>query len=92
MPNVKSAKKRVKTNERDRLRNRQARSSMWTAIRKVLAGINGSNPDAVKTALPVALSEIGKCGKKGMIHANKAARLESRLVRKANVVLGSVSQ
>lgn len=86
MPNVKSAKKRVKTNEKSNIRNRQAKSALRTALKKAGAAITAGDLEAAKAALPVALSLIGKTAKKGMIHDNKAARQESRLTKKFNAL------
>lgn len=87
MPNVKSAKKRVKTNERDQIRNKTAVSAFRTALKGVNKALQSGNVDAVKAALPTALSLIGKSTKKGVIHKNKAARQESRLMKKVNALL-----
>lgn len=87
MPNVKSAKKRVKTNEKSNIRNRKAKSALRTALKKAGSAIAEGNLDAAKAALPIALSLIGKTAKKGMIHDNKAARQESRLMKKFNALV-----
>ena len=87
MPNVKSAKKRVKTNERDYLRNKTAKSAFRTALKAVNHALGSGDVEAVKAALPTALSIIGKSAKKGIIHKNKAARQESRLAKKVNALL-----
>lgn len=87
MPNVKSAKKRVITNKKAALRNRQVISTFRTALKKANAAIEAGDAEALKAALPVALSEIGKTAKKGNISKNKAARQESRLMLKANALL-----
>lgn len=84
MPNVKSAKKRVKTNLRDTLRNRIALSTMRTSIKKVNLAMDQNDVEQVKMALPMALSQIGKNVKKGVIHRNNGARKESRLMKRVN--------
>ena len=87
MPNVKSARKRVKTNERDRMRNRMAISTLRTALKQVNAAIEKGDAEAVKTALPKVLRLIGRTRQKGIIHKSKAARQESRLVKRAAALL-----
>ena len=84
MPNVKSAKKRVKTNAVKAERNRRAMSALRTSLKKVNAAVAANDQAAVDAALPVALSLIGRSAKKGLIHRNKAARQESRLMKRVN--------
>jgi len=83
MPNVKSAKKRVKTNERDRVRNRDVKGALRTAMKKANVAIAAGDVEGIGKTVPAALSLIGRGAKKGVIHKNKAARLESRMTRKA---------
>jgi small subunit ribosomal protein S20 len=86
MPNVKSAKKRVKTNKIRQTRNRQAMAALRTSLKKVNTALTTGDPAAVDAALPSALSMIGRSRKKGLIHRNKAARQESRLMKKVNAL------
>jgi len=87
MPNVKSAKKRVKTNKRREAQNRAARSALRTALRKINAAIAEKNVEAIKANLPVVLGLIGRSRRKGLLHENTAARQESRIVKKTNALL-----
>lgn len=86
MPNVKSAKKRVKTNKRDELRNRAAKSTMKSALKKAGDAIASGEAATVKAEVKSTQSLIGRTCKRGIIHKKKAARLQSRLMRKANRV------
>lgn len=87
MPNVKSAKKRVKTNAKRNIRNRIAMSTLRTALKKANAAIADGDAEAAKASVPGALKLIGVTSKKGIIHQKKAARQESRLVKKYNALL-----
>jgi small subunit ribosomal protein S20 len=82
MPNIKSAKKRVKTSERNKLRNYSQRSSMRTAVREVRDLALAGNIEEALAKLPEAFSKIDKAVKRKIIHANAGARLKSRLVAK----------
>jgi len=84
MPNIKSAKKRVKTSERNKLRNYSQKSAMRTAIRTVRDLALGGDIETALSNLPEALSKIDKAIKRKIIHANAGARLKSRLVAKIN--------
>ena len=81
MPNSKQAKKRVKQDEERRLHNKAIRSSMRTAMKRVLAAETAE--DAEK-ALPDAVKRVDKAAKTNIIHDNAAARYKSRLARAAS--------
>jgi small subunit ribosomal protein S20 len=76
LPNVKSAEKRMRTSERRRERNRQFRSKLRTAIKKVRTA---ETVDAGTEALRAAEVLIDRAAHKNIVHANKAARDKSRL-------------
>lgn len=84
MANIKSAKKRILTAEKNRLRNVAFKSSIKTAIKKALELASGED----KTALNSAISQVYKlCDKavsKGILHKNTAARKKSRLILAIN--------
>ncbi len=79
MPNVKSAAKRLRQSQKARLRNRAARSTMRTAVKKLRDAIAAGNVDAARVQLPQTISVIDSTARKGVIHANTAARSVSRL-------------
>ena len=78
MPKLKSAKKRLRTNLKARLRNKAIRSRMRTAIKSVQAA---EDKVAAAGALQTALSMIDKTARKKVIHRNMAARYKSNLTR-----------
>jgi small subunit ribosomal protein S20 len=82
MPNIKSAKKRVKTAQRNQLRNISQRSAMRTAIKIVRESALAGNKEDALANLPKAFSTIDKAIKRKIIHKNAGARLKSRLVAK----------
>lgn len=81
MPNNKQAKKRMRTNEERRVHNKTIRSSMRTAMKKVL---QADTREAADAALPAAMKRIDKAAKTNVIHDNAAARLKSRLSKSAS--------
>ena len=91
MPNIKSAKKRVKTNKRDTLKNKHYKSMLKTKLRNVQEAIEAGDKNKIQALLKDALRTIGRVEAKGIIHKNNAARKKSRLVKKVNVFLGSSS-
>lgn len=76
MPNVKSAEKRMRTNEVRAERNRQFRSKMRTALKKVRGATDAATGAA---AFREASSLLDRAARKRIIHPNKAARAKSRL-------------
>ena len=55
MPNTKQAKKRMKTDDDRRVRNKTVRSAMRTAVKKVL---QSENADEAKAAMPTAMKRL----------------------------------
>lgn len=82
MPNIKSAKKRVKTNKRDEIKNRTAKAALKTSIKKTSAAIVAGEETAGKS-VQTTQAMIARTWKRGIIHKNKAARLQSRLMKHA---------
>ncbi len=85
MANTSSAKKAAKQNEKRRVRNLARRTSVKTAIKKVLAAIE-SNTDQAATAqlLGDVAAKLSRAKSKGIIHANTASRKLSRLAKRLN--------
>ncbi|MDF1799768.1 MAG: 30S ribosomal protein S20 [Planctomycetota bacterium] len=80
MPNNKQALKRTRQNETRRQQNKITRSSMRTAIRRV---VEAENAEVATAALPTAMKRIDKAAKHNIIHDNAAARYKSRVARVA---------
>jgi len=86
MANNKSAEKRIKTNERKRLKNRLYKSSVRTltkAFRKDLevykVSQNPEEKEKLQNLLNSVYSLIDKVTKKNVFHKNTAARKKSKL-------------
>lgn len=86
MPNIKSAKKRVKTDALKKVRNNDNIASMRTAIKKAKKEIKNENKEQVENTLKTAIKKIDKAQSAGLIHKNKAARAKSKLMKAANNV------
>ena len=84
MANIKSAKKRVLVTKRNYDRNKSAKSSVKTAIKKVEAAVAAGDKEAASKALLEATSTIDKAAKKGVYHKNNASRKVSRLSKAVN--------
>ena len=84
MANIKSAKKRVLIAEKNRLRNTAFKTSIKTAVKKVLELAKSENKDALNKALSRVYGLCDKAVVKGILHKNTAARKKSRLTLAVN--------
>lgn len=79
MANTAQAKKRARQADAHREHNTGLRSSVRTAIKKVVTSIETGDKAAAQTAYATAVPVIDKMARKGLIDKNKAARHKSRL-------------
>ncbi|MCW2679942.1 MAG: ribosomal protein [Frankiales bacterium] len=82
MANIKSQIKRIKTNEKARLRNKSVKSSLKTAIRKYREAAEAGDVAAAATLARNASKALDKAASKGVIHANQAANRKSAMAKK----------
>lgn len=78
MPNIKSAKKRLKVSARQTELNRTTKSRVATARRRMLETIAGGDKAAAETAYRNYCSMLDKAVKKGVLKANSANRSKAR--------------
>ncbi|TAE60183.1 MAG: 30S ribosomal protein S20 [Nostocales cyanobacterium] len=93
MANSKSALKRAKIGERNRLRNKAYKSAVRTLMKKYFVAVEeyAANPSpeskqVVDTRMSEAYSKIDKAVKRGVFHPNNGARKKSRLAKKIKAV------
>lgn len=82
MANTKSAKKRIRRNERARERNRVHRGRARTYAKKARAIMETGNIDESVEAVRQAVKWLDHAASKGVIHPNNAARRKSRLMKR----------
>lgn len=87
MPNMKSAVKRVKTNDKRRLLNASQKSALRTAVKAADIALVNNEPETAKATVSLAAKKLDKAVTKGLIHKNAAARKKSRLATKLNTLL-----
>jgi small subunit ribosomal protein S20 len=83
----KSAVKRSKQNENQRMRNTSIKSSVKTKIKEVLKTIDSKDKEGSKTALSMAIPAVDKAAAKGIFHKKNASRKISRLAKRVNKLL-----
>ena len=86
MANHKSAIKRARQSEEQRVRNRSRKTRMKNVIRDLDEAIAGKSPEKAAEQLKKAISVIAKTASKGVIHKNTASRKISRLTRAVNAL------
>ena len=83
MANIKSQIKRIKTNEKARLRNKSVRSSLKTSVRRFREAAEAGDRERALAELATASRELDKAASKGVIHANQAANRKSAMAKRA---------
>ncbi len=82
--NIKSQIKRIRTNEKARLRNKSVRSSFKTAIRRFRDALTSGDSKAIAAELKTASRELDVAVSKGVIHSNQAANKKSAMAKAAH--------
>lgn len=83
VPNIASAKKRVRVIKKKTLRNKMVKSNLKTVLKKTFSSIENKASEASQ-ALQFAMKKLDKAAAKGIIHKNKAANKKSQLQRAFN--------
>ena len=86
MANIKSAIKRIRQNEKRRVRNAAVRSTVRTSVNGTRAAIESGQADQARATLLRTIQVLDKAVTKGVIHKNTAARKKSRLTRQLNAL------
>ena len=83
MANIKSQIKRIKTNEKARLRNKSVSSSIKTAVRKFRDAITSGDSSTITAELRTASRALDVAVQKGVLHKNAAANKKSSMAKAA---------
>lgn len=86
MPNIKSAKKRALVNVKKNAVNKDNKSEVKTAIKKLNALIEAGNYDEAIKLYPETASIIDSSVSKGVYHKNTAANKKSGLIKRINAL------
>ncbi|RMF81101.1 MAG: 30S ribosomal protein S20 [Chloroflexi bacterium] len=81
MANHKSALKRIKQNEKRRLRNRKFRKTARTYVKQARTALDSGDIAAAREATREAVRKLDQVASKGIIHPKNAARRKSRLMK-----------
>lgn len=83
MPNIKSAKKRVKVISAKTMQNKVFNTQLKTQIKKANTAIENKAEDKAEV-VRVTVKKIDQATAKGILHKNTAARKKSALIKKLN--------
>lgn len=84
MPNIKSAKKRVKVTKTKNLQNQMAKSALKTVRKKFDAAVAAGDKSAAEAAYKVAVKAVDQAAAKHLMHKNNAAHKKSAMTLKLN--------
>ena len=84
MPNIKSAKKRVKVTATKTLQNKMFRSQMKTVVKKYEAAVAAGDIATAQVLYKAAVKKIDLAASKGIIHKNCAAHKKSAFTKALN--------
>ncbi len=86
MPNIKSAKKRVKVIATKTLRNQMIKTNVKTLIKKFNSAVEAGDKAAATEAYRLAVKRIDQAVAKGIYKKNTASRKKSQLTIKFNTI------
>ena len=87
MAQHKSAKKRIRQNDKKRIRNRHIRTTLRSTMKRFEQTLEKQNAEELKALVNKTISIVDTAASKGVIHKNKAARHVSQIRRKINSLL-----
>ena len=84
MAHTKSARKRIRQDEKRRVRNQSVKTRVRSLTKKFRASLNESDSDQTAKALKEAIQALDKAASKGIMHSKTASRKIGRLSRAAH--------
>lgn len=79
MANIKSAKKRINTIDRQTLENKRVKSEINTSIKKFKASVDAGDKELATKLLAETMSLVDSAASRNIIHKANADRKKSRL-------------
>ncbi|MCF7668992.1 MAG: 30S ribosomal protein S20 [Verrucomicrobia bacterium] len=86
MPNIKSAEKRMRSNERKRIHNKTVKTRIRSLEKKYIGQVQSRNVDGANATLKDTTSALDKAVKTGIVHKTAANRRKSRLSKKLGAI------
>ncbi len=82
MPHSKSARKRLRQNQKRNLRNRMVKSEVKTYMKRVQAAVDSGNAEQAREVMRETQARLDKAVRKGVLHKNTVSRRKSQLALK----------
>jgi len=86
LANHKSAVKRIRQNEKRRLRNKSVRTNMRTVVKACRVALDAGDVESAKEKFRAAEKSLRGAASKGVIPKARASRRVSRLARRLNAL------
>ncbi|MFB6290608.1 MAG: 30S ribosomal protein S20 [Candidatus Bipolaricaulia bacterium] len=84
MPVIKSAKKRLRQNEKRRKRNERRKERLKQVTKKMDKLLEAEDEEGAKELLPELMRVADRAASKGPLHENKASRIKSKYARRVD--------
>jgi len=84
MPNIPSAAKRMRQNEKRRIANKSAKTELKSLAKNIQRSLTGGDKAKAEELLRDYHKQLDQAAAKGLIHRNQAARRKSRTTVKVN--------
>ena len=81
MANTRSAIKRIRQNQKRRLRNRHFRGRARTTIKQARQAMTAEDLETARAKTLDAVRALDKAAEKGVLHKNNASRRKSRIMK-----------
>jgi len=92
MPTTKSAKKRLRQNEKRKTINRSRKSAMRTQVKKFLEAIKNKDIQAAEEEFRLAVKKVDEGAARGILHKKNADRKKARFAKKLNSIKISLQE
>ena len=86
MAHTRSARKRMRQNDRRNLKNRAEKGIVKAQVKKVLAAVDAKDKAAAEKEFQAATKLLDRAGDKHVVHKNFSARKKSALAKKINAI------
>ena len=86
MPNIKSAKKRVRVTAAKTLQNKIVKTQLKNEIKKYNAALEAGDMEAAQATYKNAVKKLDQAAAYGIIHKNEVAHKKSQFTKKLNAL------
>jgi small subunit ribosomal protein S20 len=81
MPHTRSAEKRLRQNEKRRMRNRATMKALKVQMKTLLDAVKNGSTETLQAEFKAAVKKLDKAAARRVVHPNLAARKKSQIAR-----------